>query len=51
MKDLLDSVILWEMIFLFWMAATLGNKVFGFISPDTQLPTINQIIPPAPADQ
>ena len=45
MKDFLDSIILWEMIFLFWMAGTLGNRVFNFTSQP--MPKFEQILPPA----
>jgi len=44
MKKFLDSVILWELIFLFWMAATLGNRIFNFTNPDL-FPKVEQILP------
>jgi hypothetical protein len=42
MKDLLDSVILWECIILLWMLGTISNRVFNFTGAGPFLPQLEQ---------
>lgn len=45
MKDFLDSVIVWEIVFLFWMAATIANRLTDFTGNRPLLPNFEQLFP------
>jgi hypothetical protein len=45
MKDFLDSIIIWEVIFLFWMTITIANRLIDFTGNDPLLPNFEQLFP------
>lgn len=45
MKGFLDSVIIWEIIFLFWMVVTIGNRLMDFTGNGPLLPNFEQLFP------
>jgi hypothetical protein len=45
MRDFLDSVIVWELIFLLWMTFTLTNRLIDFTGDGPLLPNFEQLFP------
>ena len=45
MKDFLDSIIVYEIVFLLWMTLTIGNRLMNFTGNGPLIPNFEQLIP------